>query len=323
MDLRIGNQRAKVFVDGVEAGEWAPLPARGAQWADQVVDLPASATAGKSQIQIRNEFVSSDLDFNEFTYWADSIVGGTAKRTDTLDVGPAHVADEQAHGYSITQQNWEGSHSMPYAATADDAARVKSSDALLSGLRIQVSIDGKKRVDAPIGEFFGSGLGENEVRSLFFAMDPNGWYSAWWPMPYLARATVTLVNTSQYKATGQAEVTSARDNQAAVDLITGKSGYFTAVSKRAEPVMGSDWNIADATGRGKFVGVSQTMEGLQPDGNTRGYLEGDERVYVDGERTPAIHGTGHRGLLRVGLVLQPGHVLHAVPRQLRSRGPGR
>ncbi|GAA1525115.1 DUF2961 domain-containing protein [Kribbella lupini] len=292
MDLRIGNQRANVLVDGVKVGEWAPLPGQGAQWNDQVVELPASATAGKSQITVKNEFVSSDLDFNEFTYWADSIVGGTAKRTDTVDVGPNHVADEQAHGYVIDKQAWSGSHSMPYAATADDAARVKSSDALLAGVRVQVVVDGKKQVDAPIGEFFGSGLGENPVKSLFFAMDPNGWYSSWWPMPYLARATVTLVNTTAYPLQGTAEVTSARDASAAVDLLTGKSGYFTAISHRGEPAYGKDWTIAEATGRGKFVGVSHTMEGLQPDGNTRGYLEGDERVYVDGERTPAIHGTG-------------------------------
>lgn len=64
LDLRIGNQRAKVFVDGVQAGEWTPMPAKGAQWADQVVELPASATAGKSQIEIRNEFVSSDVDLD-------------------------------------------------------------------------------------------------------------------------------------------------------------------------------------------------------------------------------------------------------------------
>ncbi|MEV8373207.1 DUF2961 domain-containing protein [Kribbella sp. NPDC056861] len=293
LDLRIGNQRAKVFVDGVQSGEWTPLPAKGAQWADQVVELPAGVTAGKDKIEIRNEFISSDLDFNEFTYWADSTVGGTSKRTDTLDVGPQHLADEQAHGYSITNQRWEGSHSMPYAATPADGERVKPSDALLSGVRVQVAVDGKTRVDAPLGEFFGSGLGENEVRSLFFAMDPDGWYSAWWPMPYLARATVKLVNTSQYKLSGgQAEVTSARDAKAAIDLVTGKTGYFTALSHRAEPTMGQDWLIADTTGRGKFVGVSHTMEGLQSDGNTRGYLEGDERVYVDGERTPAIHGTG-------------------------------
>ncbi|MGW1339692.1 DUF2961 domain-containing protein [Kribbella sp. NPDC002412] len=292
MDLRIGNQRAKVLVDGVEAGEWAPLKAEGAQWHDQVVDLPAALTAGKSQLTVTNQFVSSDLDFNEFTYWADSIVGGTAKRTDTLDLGPNHLAEEQAHGYVITQQNWSGTHSMAYAATEEDAARVKPSDSLLAGVRVQVTIDGKRRVDAPIGEFFGSGLGENPVRSLFFAMDPDGWYSSWWPMPYAARATVTLVNKSTYPLTGQAEATSVRDARKAVDLLTGKTGYFTAISHRGETTQGSDWTFADVSGRGKFVGVSQTMEGLLADGNTRGYLEGDERVYVDGERTPAIHGTG-------------------------------
>ena len=292
MDLRIGNQRAKVLVDGVEAGEWAPLKAEGAQWHDQVVDLPAELTAGKSEITVTNEFISSDLDFNEFTYWADSIVGGTAKRTDTLDLGPNHLAEEQAHGYVITQQVWSGTHAMAYAATEEDAARVKPSDSLLAGVRVQVTIDGKKQVDAPIGEFFGSGLGENPVRSLFFAMDPDGWYSAWWPMPHIGRATVSLVNESSYKLTGQAEVTTVRDARKAVDLVTGKTGYFTATSERGETTQGSDWTFADVTGRGKFVGVSQTMEGLLADGNTRGYLEGDERVYVDGERTPAIHGTG-------------------------------
>ncbi|GAB2655445.1 DUF2961 domain-containing protein [Kribbella swartbergensis] len=292
MDLRIGNQRAKVLVDGVEAGEWAPLRAQGAQWHDQTVDLPARLTAGKSQITITNQFISSDLDFNEFTYWADSIVGGTAKRTDTFDLGPNHLAEEQAHGYAITKQNWSGSHAMTYAATEEDAARVKPSDSLLAGVRVQVTIDGQKRVDAPIGEFFGSGLGENPVRSLFFAMDPDGWYSAWWPMPYVGRATVTLVNNSTYALEGKAEVTASRDARKAAGLLTGKTGYFTAISHRGETTQGRDWTFADVTGRGKFVGVSQTMEGLLADGNTRGYLEGDERVYVDGERTPAIHGTG-------------------------------
>jgi hypothetical protein len=292
MDLRIGNQRARVLVDGAPAGEWAPLKAQGAQWHDQSVDLPAALTAGKSQVTITNEFVSSDLDFNEFLYWVDSTVGGQPKRTDTLDVGPKHLADEQAHGYAITQQNWSGEHAMSYAATEADGTRVKPSDTLLAGVRVQVTIDGRKRVDAPIGEFFGSGLGENPVRSLFFAMDPDGWYSSWWPMPYAGRATVTLVNTTTYELKGQAEVTAARDVRKAVDLATGKTGYFTAISHRGEPTHGDDWTFADVAGRGKFVGVSQTMEGLLADGNTRGYLEGDERVSVDGERTPAIHGTG-------------------------------
>jgi hypothetical protein len=292
MDLRIGNQRARILVDGAPAGEWAPLKAQGAQWYDQAVDLPATLTTGKSRITITNEFISSDLDVNEFAYWADSTVDGQVKRTDTLDVGPNHLADEQAHGYSISKQNWSGEHAMAYAATDEDAARVKPSDSLLAGVRLQVTVDGQRRVDAPIGEFFGSGLGENPVRSLFFAMDPDGWYSAWWPIPYAARATVTLVNPTTYPLAGTAEVTAARDVGKAADLATGKIGYFTAISHRGETTQGKDWTFADVAGRGKFVGVSQTMEGLLADGNTRGYLEGDERVSVDGERTPAVHGTG-------------------------------
>ncbi|MEU4195251.1 DUF2961 domain-containing protein [Kribbella sp. NPDC026611] len=306
MDLRIGNQRAKVLVDGVPVGEWAPRKAEGAQWADQTVDLPASATAGKSEITITNQFISSDLDFNEFAYWVDSLVGGQVKRTDTLDVGPNHVADEQAHGYSIDRQNWSGEHAMAYAATPEDAARVKPSDTLLAGVRVQVNVDGVQRVDAPLGEFFGSGLGENPVRSLFFAMDPEGWYSSWWPMPYVARATVTLVNTTAYPLSGQAEVTASRDAWKAVELATGKIGYFTAISRRGETTQGSDWAFADVAGRGKFVGVSQTMEGLLADGNTRGYLEGDERVSVDGERTPAIHGTGTEDFYESGWYFNAG-----------------
>ncbi|WP_328997595.1 DUF2961 domain-containing protein [Kribbella sp. NBC_00709] len=306
MDLRIGNQRARILVDGAPAGEWAPLKAQGAQWHDQTVDLPVALTAGKSQITITNQFISSDLDFNEFGYWADSVVGGQVKRTDTLDVGPRHIADEQAHGYAITQQNWSGEHEMAYAATDADAARVKPSDTLLAGVRVQVTIDGKKRVDAPLGEFFGSGLGENPVRSLFFAMDPDGWYSSWWPMPYVAHATVTLVNPTTYPLKGQAEVTASRNARKAVDLATGKIGYFTALSTRGETTQGSDWTFADVAGRGKFVGVSQTMEGLLADGNTRGYLEGDERVYVDGERTPAIHGTGTEDFYESGWYFNAG-----------------
>lgn len=81
---------------------------------------------------------------------------------------------------------------------------------------------------------------------------------------------------------GQAEVTASKDARKAVDLVTGKTGYFTAISRRGETTQGSDWTFADVSGRGRFVGVSQTMEGLLADGNTRGYLDGNPPVGFDG-----------------------------------------
>ncbi|MDX5459629.1 DUF2961 domain-containing protein [Micromonospora tulbaghiae] len=166
----------------------------------------------------------------------------------------------------------------------------------LAGLRLRMTFDGRTTVDSPVGEFFGGGLGERNVRSLMFAMDsaPGGWYSAWWPMPFRTAAALTLVNTTGTTVGGvEAEVTSAPGAEWTSRLAAdGNAGYFTTQSRRAETVGGTDWIIADQSGRGRFVGVSQTMRGHIIGGNTRNYLEGDERVYVDGSPTPQIYGTG-------------------------------
>ena len=166
----------------------------------------------------------------------------------------------------------------------------------LAGLRLRITFDGRATVDSPVGEFFGSGLGERPVRSLMFAMDaaPGGWYSAWWPMPFRSTATVALTNTTGAAVNGvQAEVTTAPGAAWTGALAPdGAAGYFTTQSRRAETVGGSDWIVADQAGRGRFVGVSQTARGHITGGNTRNYLEGDERIHVDGSPTPQIYGTG-------------------------------
>ncbi|MFE0588309.1 DUF2961 domain-containing protein [Micromonospora echinospora] len=168
--------------------------------------------------------------------------------------------------------------------------------ATLTGLRLRIDFDGRTTVDSPVGEFFGAGLGERSVRALMFAMDttPGGWYTAWWPMPFRATATVSVANTTDAPVTGvQAEVTTAPGATWTGALAPdGTAGYFTTQSRRAETVGGSDWIVADQAGRGRFVGVSQTARGHIVGGNTRNYLEGDERVHVDGSPTPQIYGTG-------------------------------
>ncbi|MCW3842470.1 DUF2961 domain-containing protein [Micromonospora yasonensis] len=163
-----------------------------------------------------------------------------------------------------------------------------TSEAMLAGLRLRISFDGRQTVDAPVGEFFGSGLGERPVRSLMFAMDTTvgGWYSAWWPMPFLSSATVSLANTTGTSVNGvAAEITSAP--HALTDF-----GYFTTQARSGAVTDGRDWTFADLPGRGRFVGVTQTVHGRITSGNTRNYLEGDERVHVDGSTSPALYGTG-------------------------------
>jgi hypothetical protein len=170
------------------------------------------------------------------------------------------------------------------------------SDAVLSGLRLRVAFDGRTTVDSPVGEFFGTGLGAYSVKSLMFAADPaaGGWYTTWWPMPYRQGATVSLVNQSgQNLGNVEVETTSAPDSRWTADLAPGgRAAYFTAQSKAGKTVFGDDWTVAEVTGRGKFVGVSETKATTVESGTSRGYLEGDERIHVDGAAAPQQHGTG-------------------------------
>ena len=288
----IGNQRADIYVDGSKVAAWAPLPVQtGYTWRDQSVDLPASATAGKSHIQVRNVFVSSDNDFNEYTYWVDSLVGGKTVRTDTLDVGPQHTSDEAAHDYTIVGQTNAGPRVAAYPPSAQQQEAVLASDDVLQGTRLRITVDGQRTVDAPLGEFFGAARELSPVRSLMYAMDPaTQTLSAWWSMPYAQQASVELYNGSQHAiSSGTSSITAATDAEVATELGPGGDlGYFRATSSQAQTTPGQDYVFLHAGGWGKFVGVTHTMVGPP----TRSYLEGDERVYVDGSHTPQIHGTG-------------------------------
>lgn len=305
-DRSVGNQRAAVTVDGSPVGEWRSGPPAEGRWGDQVLPVPASVSAGKSSLSVDNRFISSDIDVNEFRYDVHSRVDGQWVRTDVLDVGPNNPNDEAVHGYAIRGGTFEGLR--PYRYRPNDA-EVAASDALLSGLRLRISFDGQTTVDAPIGAFFGSGLGKYEVRSLMSSVDTteNGAFTSWWPMPYAEGAKVELVNGSDVPVSGGSlEITSAPDSSVTAGLAPGGPlGYFTATHRRADTVNGQDWNFLTASGRGISYGVSHAMRGLtQGDTDPMNFLEGDEKVYVDGARRPAMHGTGTEDFYESGWYFQ-------------------
>ena len=174
-------------------------------------------------------------------------------------------------------------------------------DQLLAGLRLQIEFDGRTMVDSPLGEFFGAGLGTDNVRSLMFATipQPDGSLSlaAWWPMPFARTVHVTLVNATGGPVTGiDSDVVFTPDPQWAPALASGRAGYFTARSHAGPTTLGQDWLFADEQGHGKFVGVSHTIRGSRIKtsfGDDSPYfLEGAERVYTDGSASPQWYGTG-------------------------------
>ncbi len=181
----------------------------------------------------------------------------------------------------------------------------------LASTRLRITFDGHATVDAAIGEFFGAGLGEFTVRSLMFAMNPSdGWYTTWWPMPLRESAKVALYNGSGHSLRGvMLQLTSVPDRTWTNALAPGgDAGYFGTQSRAGAVVDGLDWTLADADGRGKVVGVVQTMRGgIVPgkDVNSREYLEGDERVFTDGACTPQWSGTGTEDFYEAGWYFAP------------------
>ncbi|MCP3802038.1 DUF2961 domain-containing protein [Allokutzneria sp. A3M-2-11 16] len=309
-DPHMEKQRANLLVDGKVAGQWYRGSELGPMtWADQSLEVAPALTAGKSKLTIRNEFVSSTVDVNEFRYDVHSLVNGTWVRTDVMDVGPDRPGEELSHGYRVEKQLWQGRHYLYYPTDAD---QVTASDDVLTGARLRISFDGNTTVDAPIGEFFGSGLGEYDVRSLMFSMDPtkDGWYTSWWPMPFAQRAVVEIVNASGTRISDAAvELTSAPDSTITERLRpNGSTGYFNATHRRSVTEVGKDWLFMDASGRGVFYGVTHSMRGKLPlaTQTPRFYLEGDERAYADGLRTPIQHGTGTEDFYESGWYFRTG-----------------
>ena len=163
-------------------------------------------------------------------------------------------------------------------------------------------------MEAPLGDFFGLGLGEYfTFEALPLSSAPNHALNSYFPMPFQKRARITVENAGKLKLDA---LYYNIDYQAYAKPLPADTLYFHAQYRQASPNPGvaGDWkdngdplqngkkNLAgegnyvwlQATGRGHFVGV--TMSVLQNQDYWWG--EGDDMFFVDGERQPSINGTG-------------------------------
>ena len=163
-------------------------------------------------------------------------------------------------------------------------------------------------VEAPLGDFFGLGLGDYfTFESAPLAVAPNHALNSFFPMPFQTHARITVTNE------GQAKVDAFYfnvDYRALAKTLPAGTLYFHAQYRQAAPNKGlpGEWkdngdprvndlkNLSgngnyvwlEAAGRGHFVGV--TMSVLQNQDYWWG--EGDDMFFVDGEKLPSINGTG-------------------------------
>lgn len=161
---------------------------------------------------------------------------------------------------------------------------------------LRIYWDGAKlpAVEMPLGLFFGGGgesypnckkLPEMSLRTLFYGFNgTNHTFFCYWPMPYWHSARLELAND-----TGEdlKSVACAVEYKPA-DVLTypaDQAGYFYARRTRArDPGRGLFNTAFEESGRGKVVGLSFYSTGYA--------MDGDEFTYIDGSRTPQIHGDG-------------------------------
>ena len=175
-------------------------------------------------------------------------------------------------------------------------------------LRIYWDHEAAPSIEAPLGDFFGLGLGEyHRWESEPLSVGSDKALNSFFPMPFQKHARITVSNEGQRKVDA---FYFNLDYRAYSQPLPSGTLYFHAQFRQAQPNLGwtSDWqkngdpkvdrktNLdgkenyvwLDAVGRGHFAGV--TMSVLQ---NQDGWWgEGDDMFFIDGEARPSIAGTG-------------------------------
>lgn len=166
-------------------------------------------------------------------------------------------------------------------------------DATLRAVRLRARWDGADRpaVDAPLADLFLTGAGEREpAAGLLAGYSPRRHQGyLYFPMPFRHGASVRLLNPTDAAVTARWSVQRTTRRYGSVGHATGR--FHATFNREPATELGRDYTMLAARGAGKVVGVSFTERGDYPAGLPT-FLEGDERVYVDGSRTPAIYGTG-------------------------------
>jgi hypothetical protein len=175
-------------------------------------------------------------------------------------------------------------------------------------LRIYWDSESTPSVEAPIGDFFGLGLGEYFVyASAPLQVAPDKALNSWFVMPFQKHAHITVTNEGERRVRA---LYFNIDYRACSKPLPAETIYFHAQYRQASPNKGwtNDWtsngdpkvdkktNVTgednfvwmEAIGRGQFAGVAMSV--LQNQDYWWG--EGDDMFFVDGEKTPSINGTG-------------------------------
>lgn len=149
-------------------------------------------------------------------------------------------------------------------------------------------------VEAPLSAFFGCAYDEvfadrdgryPVLDSAVMLVAPGRGYNSFFEMPFRKRCRITMENRSGEDKDLYYMITGARCE------VPENIAYFHASYRREHPVTkGKAYTVIDGIrGKGQFLGVTLAA-GIR--GDDPCWVEGEAKMYIDGERYPSINYTG-------------------------------
>lgn len=201
-------------------------------------------------------------------------------RPDRIEAGQTHVLAD-LKGPGVITHIWMTFLHEPHFWVTDGAANHQE-------MLLRIYWDGREKpdVEVPVGDFFGCCFGKRmELISYPVVVEDGDSYNCFWHMPFRKSARIEVVNQSTKP------IRKLYNN---IDWIKKQSlpentMYFCAQYRQEYPAQnGKDYLVLDAEGKGYYVGTVYGVRTRSP----AWFGEGDEKIYIDGEKKPSIRGTG-------------------------------
>jgi hypothetical protein len=252
-------------------------------------------------------------------------IGGTLSAQRALDLARLRTyTNHRASSFDATGANDDGNWKQPVKAGETRTLAELQGPAVISHIWITIATperwhlkkivlrmywDGESQpsVEAPVGDFFGLGLGEYFLYEAdVLSVGSQKALNSFFPMPFRRSARITVTNEGEQDVSAfYFNIDYEKHERLADDV-----AYFHAQYRQARPTKGwtAEWTrngedavnnrpnldgkdnyvILEAEGRGHYVGVTHSIQQNQGDW----WGEGDEMIFIDGQATPGIIGTG-------------------------------
>jgi len=153
---------------------------------------------------------------------------------------------------------------------------------------LRIYWDGRERpgVETPVGDFFANCFGRrSEVISLPVAVEDADSYNCFWHMPFRKSCRIEIENQSEKPIS----LLYYNIDWIKKDSLPADTPYFYAQYRQEYPVeKGKDYVLLETQGKGHYVGTVLAVRSRSPSW----FGEGDEKIYIDGEKKASIWGTG-------------------------------